>query len=384
MRRLCVKDPKILDIKTAETYVPLSRGLLEHLNRFTPSELKTFIFLLLNAYFKGENKGKCFFKLENLAAELEIDKRTASTTLNKLQSKGYILYKPRSNQWTFNAVTIIKYKNTGDFRKNHKFAMDTNINSNKDNTKVAIDNNINSNKAGENSAVPKISIAMKQQGNSKQHNSNNSKGLRIFNNDENGKNDVCATFEDLKKFLEKLHNKKINLEELRQLSENKGFKDPAALVVAMAKVLELLPVNENKQDAFNRYSNPLRFWEREKELPKYYKSALREIREKQEQVRRRKEDVERDLKLLTELTFLKKSFWKSGKYIEQELKPEEITHEHIELSQRNIQRFIGNLKWFKVPATTIDKAINEGKERVRKKYGASITNRIYENIYVKS
>jgi hypothetical protein len=103
--------------KTGETYVPLSRGIVDHLKFIKGMPLTIYIFLLAEAKFTGENKGIVKRKIRDIASELEIDYKTTHTALTKLKKLKYITIKTAKNQHSLTEFKILKYKTVSDFLK---------------------------------------------------------------------------------------------------------------------------------------------------------------------------------------------------------------------------------------------------------------------------
>lgn len=100
--------------KTDETYVPLSRGIVEHLKSIKGMPATVYIYLLAEAKFVGPEKGILKKKISDVAADLEVDYKTIHAALNKLKGK-YIAIKPAKNQHSLTEFKILKYKTVDDF-----------------------------------------------------------------------------------------------------------------------------------------------------------------------------------------------------------------------------------------------------------------------------
>lgn len=102
--------------KTHETYVPLSRGIVEHLKVLKGTPLTVYVYLLAEAKYTGSGKGTLKKKISDIASDIEIDYKTVHLALNKLKDK-YITIKPAKNQHSLTEFKILKYKTVYDFAK---------------------------------------------------------------------------------------------------------------------------------------------------------------------------------------------------------------------------------------------------------------------------
>lgn len=89
-------------------YVPLRRGIVDHLPKMPDVALKVYIFLLCQAKFKGKDKGKVFMSLKDIASDLEISYPTIKRAI-KFLSNHYITFIPAVNQYKVSELVISKY-----------------------------------------------------------------------------------------------------------------------------------------------------------------------------------------------------------------------------------------------------------------------------------
>ena len=99
---------------TTETYVPLSRGLDEHLAGMSGTALKIYIHLLINSVHAGPDKGKCAKGFNEIAARLSLSYEAVRRTVKELKPR-YLTYKPAKNQHGVTVFTLTKYKTVSDF-----------------------------------------------------------------------------------------------------------------------------------------------------------------------------------------------------------------------------------------------------------------------------
>lgn len=102
--------------QTDETYVPFSRGIVEHLRVLKGMPLTVYVYLLVEAKYTGPNKGTIKKKISDIASDIEIDYKTVHLALSKLKDK-YITIKPAKNQHSLTEFKILKYKTVYDFAK---------------------------------------------------------------------------------------------------------------------------------------------------------------------------------------------------------------------------------------------------------------------------
>ncbi|MDD5008174.1 MAG: hypothetical protein PHC68_07195 [Syntrophorhabdaceae bacterium] len=192
--------------QTDETYVPLSRGLAEHLKNLSGNQVKIYILLLIRAAFQGPLKGRVAMSFKELGLELNMHHVTAFNECKELKEMGYIDWIPASNQWKETVFIIQRYKSIGDFNVIHKYK----------NKKNALSPQT---KAPANSRL----TAGQQQANSTPANTNRIKDLQIPKNDNNVENDknVIKTADDL--FISSC---KTRNEKLAALLEDLGIRAP--------------------------------------------------------------------------------------------------------------------------------------------------------------
>lgn len=102
---------------TNETYVPLSRGILEHFPSLPPLSFKIYVFLLIKAEFIGKNKGKYKIPISDIANLMGVHYQTVWKCIKKDLENKFITVKPGKNQYCSTIFTILKYKTVQDFIK---------------------------------------------------------------------------------------------------------------------------------------------------------------------------------------------------------------------------------------------------------------------------
>ena len=90
-------------------FVPLSRGIREHLKNFPDSALKLYLSLLVRARFAGPKKGTCVANFSELSEELDMGQAQMQRAANWLRGK-YVDYQKAPNQNGITRWTILKYK----------------------------------------------------------------------------------------------------------------------------------------------------------------------------------------------------------------------------------------------------------------------------------
>ena len=165
-RRQVVSFPHIPSKhQTDETYVPLSRGLRDHLPGMAKGcRLALYIYLLIEAKHTGPNKGKVAASFSDLALALKVHYQTLYRAAQWLSEKEYIVYEPAKNQYGITVFTITKYKTVADFIPSGAFSH-------------AFSENANSEVK-----------ARKKRGKSKPNKPRDIKGLQDPNNDNNENN----------------------------------------------------------------------------------------------------------------------------------------------------------------------------------------------------
>jgi hypothetical protein len=106
---------------TGPTYVPLSRGIREHLSRLSGNAVKLYIDLLATAGFSGANKGQVAASFGELASELKMHRDTVHKAACELRPY-YLDWKPARNQHDVTIFTIQRYKSVEDFAYGGKTA----------------------------------------------------------------------------------------------------------------------------------------------------------------------------------------------------------------------------------------------------------------------
>jgi hypothetical protein len=101
-------------VTTAETYVPLSRGIREHLCKLSGNAVKVYIYLLTTASFAGPKRGQVVTSFEDLASDLGMHRSTVYKATRKLRPY-YVEWAPAKNQHDVTIFTIQKYKSVEDF-----------------------------------------------------------------------------------------------------------------------------------------------------------------------------------------------------------------------------------------------------------------------------
>ena len=105
-----------------ETYVPLSRGIRDHLIRMTGNEVKLYLYLLINARFNGPKKGQVTGTFAEISESLGWHYETTRKTMRSLIKQKYIYFlKKAINQHSTNLIFIHKYKALSDFAPVHKY-----------------------------------------------------------------------------------------------------------------------------------------------------------------------------------------------------------------------------------------------------------------------
>jgi len=104
---------------TWENMVPVSAGLKDHHAEMGAYAAFVYHHLLLSARQIGENKGRVFMTMGDLANELGISKNTVATACKKLNGE-YIEYQPAKNRHGVTIFTILKFKTMRDFMKLNK------------------------------------------------------------------------------------------------------------------------------------------------------------------------------------------------------------------------------------------------------------------------
>ena len=88
-------------------YVPLRRGIFEHLPVFSFAETKVYVALLCLADFRT---GKAIISISDLADAIGCSYKTAQLAVGRLAAMKYISVSKAQNQWRDTIFTIKKYK----------------------------------------------------------------------------------------------------------------------------------------------------------------------------------------------------------------------------------------------------------------------------------
>ena len=83
----------MIESPTSETYVPLSRGLDEHLAGLSGNAVKTYIHLLINAAHAGRSKGTYAATFGDVASRLRLHYQTVRRAIAELKGR-YVEYTP--------------------------------------------------------------------------------------------------------------------------------------------------------------------------------------------------------------------------------------------------------------------------------------------------
>ena len=101
---------------TTETYVPLSRGLIDHLPGMAKGcRLALYVYLIINARYSGSHKGKFASSFADISLFLGVHYKTVWKAAQWLKEKKYIAYVGAKNQHDVTIFTITKYKTVEDF-----------------------------------------------------------------------------------------------------------------------------------------------------------------------------------------------------------------------------------------------------------------------------
>lgn len=101
--------------KTNSTYVPLSRGLEEHIPDMNAQACRIYIYMLIKAKAIGTDKGKFNISIGLLANDLKMHRVTMQKIITDHLKNKYISIKPGKNQHSQTEFTILKYKTVHDF-----------------------------------------------------------------------------------------------------------------------------------------------------------------------------------------------------------------------------------------------------------------------------
>lgn len=96
------------------SYVPVSRGLRDHLAEMSGNAVKLYLELLLSAAFAGPNKGQVAVTFADLALTLGLHKQSVHKAARELRPY-FIDWKAATNQHSVTVFTIQRYKSIRDF-----------------------------------------------------------------------------------------------------------------------------------------------------------------------------------------------------------------------------------------------------------------------------
>jgi len=92
---LALHEGAMMRNPTNETYVPLSRGLKDHLPGMAKGyRLNLYIYLLIEARHSGPNRGKVAVSFSDLALFFDVHYQTIVKAARGLKEDGYITYQP--------------------------------------------------------------------------------------------------------------------------------------------------------------------------------------------------------------------------------------------------------------------------------------------------
>jgi len=100
--------------------LPVSYGLDEHLPKFGCNPLSIYFHLHFHKTIKGENKGKVYLSLQEIAQHFKTNKENVRCQLNKLANMNHpmiVWSKKAKNQYETNEFIILRDKNLNDFKK---------------------------------------------------------------------------------------------------------------------------------------------------------------------------------------------------------------------------------------------------------------------------
>ena len=103
-----------MSVHSPASYVPVSRGLRNHLRSLSGNAVKLYLELLLAAAFNGPEKGQVAATFGDLGLRLGMHKQTIYRAADELRPR-YVVWKSAKNQHSVTVFTIQKYKNVSDF-----------------------------------------------------------------------------------------------------------------------------------------------------------------------------------------------------------------------------------------------------------------------------
>jgi len=113
---------------TNDYMLPVSYGLDEHLPKFGCNPLSMYFHLHFHKTIKGENRGKVYLSLQEIARHFKTNKENVRCQLNKLANMNHPMItwsKKAKNQHETNEFIILRDKNLNDFKKFSKVPSDT-------------------------------------------------------------------------------------------------------------------------------------------------------------------------------------------------------------------------------------------------------------------
>jgi DNA-binding transcriptional regulator YhcF (GntR family) len=114
-----IKDFKTLSeiIADNESFVPLSRGLNDHLSILADLELKILIFGIVEANYVGKSKGQFSINVRDLGDQLGSNRNSVSKALNSLMPYYLEFHRVARNQYEESKYLVNRYKTKNDFLK---------------------------------------------------------------------------------------------------------------------------------------------------------------------------------------------------------------------------------------------------------------------------
>ena len=106
-------------IEGKESWLPLSRGLDEHLPYLSGNAVKVFLHILINAHWFGDSKGKYTASINQIATELKMGYMATYNAVRELNPE-HVIFEPGKNQYSSSVFTIMNYKTIKDFATSPK------------------------------------------------------------------------------------------------------------------------------------------------------------------------------------------------------------------------------------------------------------------------
>ncbi len=334
------------------------------------SEIAVAACIKERVYFRGKHRNRYFFNLSVFAEEIKMGKKTLWMALKHLDKKKIIKYESnKNNRRPLNMVEILDAKTKGNRSQNdHGSGQEEGKGKHGQN-----DHGLNQNDHG-------------FDGND--HGLNRKPITEIYIRDI----DVSDThdFEDLKGWIEKLHNKKTSIKKLKELCEAGKYESITALGIAIIRCHEDL--SSKARQICDNHNEPADFWMREIKLRGHYDNVMREVREQQEQKRRRKEDIILALTARATVILASQDMWrkdKNGRYLTPRepslpLQKEDVKDVHIEMLLKKFESLNKYARERGASSQQIDEAIEKNKKLLREKFGDEITDKVYKGLYAKN